>query len=77
MSSIGFAHHPRSELDQLRSAYKALNDVARNLANAARCVQKQDLKMAEHHLRAAEWHVGQAKQVIAAVGQSKAPQIKK
>jgi hypothetical protein len=29
------------------------------------------VRIAEHHLRAAEWHVAQAKQRIAAVGQAK------
>lgn len=68
--SIGFAPRTENELEQLRSAYKSLNDVTRNLANAAKCVKNQDVRMAEHHLRAAEWHLGQAKQVIAGVGQS-------
>jgi hypothetical protein len=71
MSAIGFSAHAPSELDQLREAYSSLNDVTRNLASAQKCLQKEDLRMAEHHLRAAEWHVGQAKQRIAAVGQSK------
>ena len=68
--SIGFAPRTENELEQLRSAYKSLNDVTRNLANVAKCVKSQDLRMAEHHLRAAEWHLGQAKQVIAVVGQA-------
>ena len=48
-----------------------MNDVARNLANAARCLKDHDVRMAGHYLRAAEWHVAQAKQVITVVGQSK------
>ena len=71
MSSIGFAPRQGSEVEQLRAAYKSLNDVTRNLANAARCVKGQDLKMAEHHLRAAEWHLGQAKRTIAEIGATK------
>ena len=71
MSSIGFAPRQGSEMEQLRAAYKSLNDVARNLTSAERCVKGQDLKMAEHHLRAAEWHLGQAKRTIAELGQSK------
>jgi ferritin-like metal-binding protein YciE len=71
MSSIGFAPRSGSEVEQLRSAYKSLNDVTRNLASVAKCVKNQDLKMAEHHLRAAEWHLGQAKRIIADVGQAK------
>ena len=75
MSSIGFAprpgSRPGSEVEQLRSAYKSLNDVTRNLASAANCVKTQELKMAEHHLRAAEWHLVQAKRTIAEIGQTK------
>ena len=71
MSSIGFAPRAGSEVEQLRAAYRALNDVTRNLAGVARCVKSQELKMAEHHLRAAEWHLAQAKETIATLGQSK------
>jgi hypothetical protein len=71
MSSIGFAPGPGSEVEQLRSAYRSLNDVTRNLASVAKCIKGQDLRMAEHHLRAAEWHLGEAKRMIAAVGQTK------
>jgi outer membrane murein-binding lipoprotein Lpp len=71
MSAIGFSPRSPNELDQLREAYRSLNDVTRNLASAQKCLQKEDLRMAEHHLRAAEWHAAQAKQRIAAVGQQK------
>lgn len=71
MSSIGFAPGPESEVDQLRSAYKSMNDVTRNIASAAKCVKDQDLRMADHYLRAAEWHASQAKQSIASIGKSK------
>ncbi len=77
MSSIGFAPRAPSELEQLRSAYRSINDVIRNLASAAKCVRTQDLKLAEHHLRAAEWHASQAKQAIALVGQAKRQNGKK
>ena len=50
------------------NAYRSLNDLARNLASIEECIKRQDLRMAGHHLRAAEWHPGQAKQRIAAVG---------
>ena len=70
MSSIGFAPRPESEVEQLRSAYRSLNDVRRNLAGAAKCAKSQDLRMVEHHLRAAEWHLDQAKQSIAVVGKT-------
>jgi hypothetical protein len=62
-----------SKLEQLREAYGSLNDVMRNLASITACLRKQDLKMAEHHLRAPDWHLGQANQRIAAVGQVKSP----
>lgn len=45
--AIGFSPQPPSELDQLREAYRSLNDVTRNLANVAACLRKQDLRMAE------------------------------
>ena len=74
MSSIGFAPRPQSEVEQLRAAYKSMNDVARNIANAAKCIRNQDLKLADHHLRAAEWHLGEAKRMIVSIGQSKRKQ---
>lgn len=58
-------------MELLRSAYKSINDVVRNLASAAKCIKDHDLRMADHHLRAAEWHASQAKQSIVAVGKSK------
>jgi hypothetical protein len=71
MSSIGFVPRVENEMDQLRAAYRSMNDVARNLANAAQCVKDNDPRMAAHHIRAAEWHVAQAKHAIALIGQSK------
>jgi hypothetical protein len=71
MSSIGFAPRQESEVEQLRSAYRSMNDVTRNLASAAKCLKEHDVRMAGHYLRAAEWHVGQAKQAIAVIGQTK------
>jgi hypothetical protein len=71
MSSIGFAPRHQSEVEQLRSAYRSMNDVARNLTSAAKCLKDHDVRMAGHYLRAAEWHVSQAKQAIAVVGQTK------
>ena len=58
-------------MELLRSAYKSINDVVRNIASAAKCIKDHDLRMADHHLRAAEWHASQAKLSIAAVGKSK------
>jgi len=77
MSSIGFAPRAASELEQLRSAYRSINDVTRNIANAVKCIKSQDLRLAEHHLRAAEWHASQARQAIALIGQSKRQNAKK
>ena len=77
MSSIGFAPRAANELEQLRSAYRSLNDVVRNLTSAAKCIKSQDLRLAEHHLRAAEWHASQAKQAIALIGQEKRQHGKK
>lgn len=77
MSSIGFAPQATSELEQLRAAYRSLNDVIRNLTSAAKCIKNQDLRLAEHHLRAAEWHASQAKQAITLVGQTKRQNGKK
>jgi len=71
MSSIGFAPPVENEMDQLRAVYRSMNDVARNLANAGQCVRDNDPRMAAHHIRAAEWHVAQAKQAIALIVQSK------
>ena len=70
MSAIGFTPQ-LNEIEELRNAYGAMNDVLRNLRNVRECLRREDFRMADHHLRAAEWHVGQAKQRIAAVGQSK------
>ena len=71
MSAIGFAPPVENEMEQLRAAYRSMNDVARNLANAEKCVKDNDPRMAAHHIRAAEWHVAQAKQAITRIGQSK------
>ena len=72
MSAIGFSPGTPNELDQLREAYRSLNDITRNLASAQKCLKQEDLRMAEHHLQAAEWHVRQARQRIEAVGVVKA-----
>ena len=77
MSSIGFAPRAANELEQLRSAYRSLNDVVRNLTSAAKCIKSQDLRLAEHHLRAAEWHASQAKHAITLIGQAKRQNGKK
>jgi hypothetical protein len=71
MSAIGFTPGTSNELDQLREAYRSLNDITHNLDSAQKCLKQEDLRMAEHHLRAAEWHLEQAKQRLASVGKSK------
>lgn len=72
MSSVGFVPDPKNEVEQLRNAYSSLNDIARNLAGALRCLQQRDLKTATAHLNTAQWHTEQAKKSSAAVGLTKA-----
>ena len=43
MSSVGFVPGAVKELEQLREAWKTLNELLRNLANAEACLQKHDL----------------------------------
>ena len=47
MSAVGFNPAPVNELEELRKAYGSLNDVTRNLADAVKCINRQDLKLAE------------------------------
>ena len=71
MSSVGFVPGAVKELEQLREAWKTLNDLLKNLANAEACLQKHDLQLIAVHLKVAKWNVGQVKKAIAAVGQAK------
>jgi len=71
MSAIGFSIGAPSEVEKLRAAYSSLNDITRNLRAATQCIESGDRGMAGHHIRAAEWHASQAKQAIAAVGETK------
>ena len=71
MSAIGFTPQ-LNEIEELRNAYSAMNDVLRNLRNVRECLRREDFRMADYHLRAADWHLGQARHRFAAVGQSKA-----
>ena len=72
MSSVGFAPQTRNnELEKLREAWKTLNDLMKNLANAEACLRNHDLKPTADHLKVAKWNVGQVKKAIAAVGQAK------
>ena len=72
MSSVGFTPQSKdNELEKLREAWKSLNDLLKNLANAEACLNNHDLKLTADHLKVAKWNVGQVKKAIAAVGQAK------
>jgi hypothetical protein len=71
MSSVGFIPGAVKELEQFREAWKTLNDLLKNLANAEASLQKHDLQLTAVHLKVAKWNVGQVKKAIAAVGQAK------
>jgi hypothetical protein len=71
MSSVGFVPGAVKGLEQLREAWKTLNDLLKNLANAEASLQKHDLQLTAVHLKVAKWNVGQVKKAIAAVGQAK------
>jgi hypothetical protein len=53
MSSVGFVPGAVKELEQLREAWKTLNDLLKNLANAEACLQKHDLQFTAVHLKVA------------------------
>ena len=72
MSSVGFT--PKgSEVEKLREACQSLNDVLRGIASAQACLELLNIGMAKEHLKAAQWHAGEAKKAIALVGQSLKP----
>jgi hypothetical protein len=71
VSAVGFNPAPVNELEELRKAYGSLNDVTRNLADAVKCINRQDLKLAEARLSAANWHLEQAKRKLVAVAEVK------
>jgi hypothetical protein len=72
MSSVGFTPQSKDhELEKMREAWRSLNDLLKNLANAEACLQNQDLKLTADHLKVAKWNVAQVKKAIAVVGQSK------
>ena len=73
MSSVGFTPQSKDhELEKLREAWRSLNDLLKNLANAEVSLQNHDLKLTAHHLQVANWNVAQVKKAIAVVGQAKA-----
>jgi hypothetical protein len=70
MSSVDFVPGAVKEVEQLREAWKTLNDLLKNLASAEVCLQKHVLKLTAPHLKVAKWNAGQAMKAIAAVGQA-------
>lgn len=72
MSSVGFTSQSKdNELENLREAWKTLNDLLNNLGNAEACLSNHDLKLTADHLKVAKWNVGQVKKAIVAVGPAK------
>ena len=72
MSSVGFTPQAKDyDLEKLREAWRSLNDLLKNLANAEACLMNHDLKLTADHLKVAKWNVGRAKQLIAEVGRAK------
>jgi hypothetical protein len=77
MSSVGFTSHSKdNELEKLREAWRALNDLLKNLANAEACLKSLDLKLTADHLKVARWNVAQAKKALTVVGQAKNPKAR-
>ena len=72
MSSVGFSSQSKDqELEKLREAWRSLNALLKNLANAEACLKNRDLKLAGDHLQVARWNVEQVKKATAVVGQAK------
>ena len=72
MSSVGFTVQSKDEeVEKLREAWKTLNDLLKNLANAEACLRNLDLKLTGDHLKVAKWNAEQVKKAIAVVGQAK------
>jgi hypothetical protein len=69
--AVGFRPAPVDEVEELREAHSSLNDIARNLAHAIRCLEQRDLKMLRACLTTAEWHTEQAKKSIVPVGHAR------
>jgi hypothetical protein len=71
MSSVGFTVQSKDEeVEKLREAWKTLNDLLKNLANAEACLKNLDLKLTGDHLKVVKWNAEQVKKAIAVVGQS-------
>ena len=72
MSAVGFTPQSKEdEVEKLREAWRSLNNLLKNLANAEACLPNHDLTLTAHHLHVAKWNVGEVKKAIAAVGQAK------
>jgi hypothetical protein len=72
MSSVGFnPNGSDQEIDRLREACQSLNDVLRGIASAQACIDLLNFGTAKDHLKAAQWHAGEAKKVITSLGQAK------
>lgn len=69
MTPIGFSAEI-DEAKELRRALSELDDVIRNVRGALMSMSKEDLRLAGHHVRAAEWHASQAKESVVKVGQN-------
>ena len=69
--SVGFTPDGGiNELEKLREACSSINDVLRGIASAQDCIDLQNFGMAKDHLKAAQWHAGEARKVITALGQA-------
>jgi hypothetical protein len=76
MSLVGFTSQSNDdELEKLREAWRSLNDLLKNLANAEACLKNLDLKLTGDHIRVAKWNVEQLKKAIAVVGQLKSHKL--
>lgn len=72
MSSVGFTSHSKDdELEKLREAWRSLNDLLKNLANAEACLKNLDLKLTGDHLKVAKWNAEQVKKAIEIVGRAR------
>jgi hypothetical protein len=69
MSSVGFTPQSKDdELEELREAWRSLNDLLTNLTNAEESLQNHDLSLTANHLQVAKWNVGEVKKAIKCVG---------
>jgi hypothetical protein len=62
---------PEKELETLREAYDALNDVSRGVETALADIDLMNFGHAKDQLKAVKWHVEQTTKKITAVGQNR------